>query len=215
MNFYNIFEKKDSKKEIEEKIIIDFRENNSLVPSELITLGIKIETRELKIGDYQIKNIIVERKTILDLISSLIDKRIFKQLEEIKKYPNYLLIIEGNFENLENNRIKGFLISCALKYKVPIIFSKNERDTANYLRLLLNKKEKVFSLKEYRRASTPNQELEYVLESFPKIGPVTSKKLLNKFKSLKNIFNSSEKGLEEILGKNVNLFLELINRDYN
>lgn len=214
MVFQNIFSKKKAKTISLPKIIIDFREKNSLVPSEISKLNFEIEFRELKIGDYLIKNTIIERKTVLDLISSIINKRIFKQLEEIKQYPNHLLLIEGNFENLNDNRIKGFLLSCALKFQVPIIFSKNEEDTANYIRLLANKKEKPISIYPKKKSNSPNQELEIILESFPKIGPSTSKKLLNKFGSIKEIINSKEEDLKEILGKNSELFSELINRKY-
>lgn len=215
MVFQNIFSKRKIKEEISSKIIIDFREKNSLVPSEISKLGIKTEFQNLKVGDYLVKNTIIERKTMLDLISSIIDKRIFKQLEEIKQYKNFLLIIEGSFENLNNNRIKGFLLSCTLKFQVPIIFSKDEADTANYFRLLLNKKERISSIKPYKKALTPEQELEFILESFPKIGPVTAKKLLKEFSTLQDLFDAPKKHLQPILGKNSEIFKEIVNRKYN
>lgn len=214
MVFQDIFSKKKAKEKDSKKIIIDFREKNSLVPSEISRLGLKTEFQDLKVGDYIVNNTAIERKTVLDLISSIIDKRIFRQLEEIKQYENFLLLIEGNFENLDNNRIKGFLLSCALKFHVPMIFSENEKDTANYINILANKKEKVHSIKAYKKAQTPEQELEYIIESFPKIGPVTAKKLLKKFSTIQDIFNASEESLKTILGKNSKNFKEIINRRY-
>jgi ERCC4-type nuclease len=215
MVFQNIFSKKKAKQKNLPKIIIDFREKNSLVPSEILKLNLEIGFKSLKVGDYLIKNTIIERKTILDLISSIIDKRIFKQLEEIKQYPSYLILIEGSFENLNDNRIKGFLLSCALKFQVPIIFSKNEKDTANYIKILANKKEKTIQIKPQKKANSPNQELEIILEPFPKIGPATSKKLLKEFGSIKKIFNSQEENLKKILGNNSEKFIEIINREYS
>ena len=55
----DIFSKrKESIKNFEKpKIIIDYREKNSLVASELSHLGAEIEFKELKVGDYIIKNI--------------------------------------------------------------------------------------------------------------------------------------------------------------
>ena len=48
------------------KIIVDNRERNSLVPSELIKMEIPIEFQQLKVADYIINNTAIERKTISD-----------------------------------------------------------------------------------------------------------------------------------------------------
>ncbi|MEN7982423.1 MAG: ERCC4 domain-containing protein [Nanoarchaeota archaeon] len=101
--FLDIFSKKPLKikKEIPKpKIIIDYREKNSLVVSSLIKLGFETELRELKVADYLVNDIAIERKTISDFYSSMINKRIFNQIEELKQYENRLIIIEG-FENRE------------------------------------------------------------------------------------------------------------------
>jgi len=94
--FHNIFSKEEKpKKEIlGKKVLIDYREKNSFVPSELIKLDLNIEFLPLKVGDYIIGQTTIERKTFQDFISSMINKRIFKQLEEIKQSPQSLLIIE-------------------------------------------------------------------------------------------------------------------------
>jgi len=66
---HNIFSKRKTKKEIKKpKIIIDYREKNSLVASELIKLGLEIEFKELKVADYIVKGVAIERKTISDFI---------------------------------------------------------------------------------------------------------------------------------------------------
>ena len=53
---FNIFSKpkkimKESKQE-KQKIIVDYRERNSLVASTLVEFGFEIEFRELKVADY-------------------------------------------------------------------------------------------------------------------------------------------------------------------
>src|SRR3989344_8810775 len=94
MTFFNIFSKKQEKKNSEEnkkaKIIIDNREKNSLVISELINLGTEIELKQLQIADYLVNDVAVERKTINDLQSSIINKRIFSQLKDLKQYRQNL-----------------------------------------------------------------------------------------------------------------------------
>ena len=215
MGFVDIF----SNKKIEEKktnIIADNREKNSLVISELINQNNIVKFEQLIIGDYLINDLVIERKTKSDLISSIIDKRIFNQLENLKKYPNYLLIIEeNNFQlTIPENVIRGFIISTVVKSKVPIIFTKNEKDTAKYLGILANKKEKSnYSLRPSRNFLSNEKQAQYILEGFPNIGPIKAKELIKQFKSLKNISNASKEQLANILGKQSEEFYNLINQE--
>jgi ERCC4-type nuclease len=208
MVFYDIFEKK--KKVIERmkyKIEIDYREKNCLVPSILHRLGFEIEMKELKVGDYLVNGIIIERKSIQDFCGSIINKRLLRQLEELQQYEKKLLIVEG-FENeclykknLNENALRGFILSVCLKFKVPIIFTLNSEDTAKYLYVLANKKEKENSISPNKKALNYKERAQYILECFEGIGPKSAKVLLEKFGSLKSIFNASLKEIEEILGK--------------
>jgi ERCC4-type nuclease len=59
-----------------------------------------------------------------------------------------------------------------------------------------------------------NEQLEYILQAFPNIGPKKSKNLLKKFKTLKNIFNENEINLKPILNKNSYKFISLLNSKY-
>ncbi|MEM4271923.1 MAG: ERCC4 domain-containing protein, partial [Candidatus Pacearchaeota archaeon] len=101
MSFYNIFPKKQEKirkeanKEIKIKILVDNREKNSLVPANLSKLNIPFEFTYLEVADYIVNDIAIERKTFSDFQTSIINKRILCQLENMKQYPKSLLIIEG------------------------------------------------------------------------------------------------------------------------
>lgn len=217
-----IFSKKDSqRKEIpKEKIIVDHRENKSTVPNDLKKLGIDVEFKELKVGDYHVRNTIVERKTQQDFLSSMVNKRILRQIQDLEKLDKKLLIIEGkeNFEDLNSeinpNAIRGFMLSITLKNKIPIIQTKNQKETAKILQLIANKKEKSISLNPTRSNLDEKQQLEFIIESFPGIGPKTSKKLLQELGTIQNIINAPEEKLQEILGKKSEKFLELIGRKY-
>ena len=135
--------KKQPNEKPKQKILIDHREKNSLVPSFLKKNGLEIEFIHLKLGDYLVNNFLIERKTNLDFICSILDKRIETQIERLKKQENKLLIIENSVRtktNFNQNAVKGKILSLALKHKIPIIFTKNEEDTAIYLKILSNKK---------------------------------------------------------------------------
>ena len=225
--FFDIFSKKGPKKESVEKpkIIADYREKNSLVISELISLGIDVEIKELKVADYVVKGVAIERKTVSDFISSMINRRLINQLEEISQYPDRLLIIEGideqelytdaeNREGVHPNSIRGFLLSILLKYRVPIIFTKNYQDTAKFFWILARRKSKEIPLNVNKKSLNKKERLQFIIEGFPGIGPKTAKKLLKKFGTIKNIINASEEELKEILGKKVESIKKIIDEKY-
>jgi ERCC4-type nuclease len=223
---FNIFSKKQIRKPLQEKrkIIADYREKNSLVPAELMKQGIDVEFKELKVADYIVRNIAIERKTVSDFLSSMINRRLLDQLENLKQYENKLLVIEGieehelyndtNSEGISANAIRGFLLSITLKHKIPIIFTKSSEDTAKYISVLLNKKEKEISLNAKRKSFDKKEQLQFIIESFPGIGPKTARKLLEKFRTIKNIINASENELKECIGKKADVILQLINQKY-
>ena len=91
----DIFSKKNLKEKKKPKIIVDYREKNSLVPSVLVSLGAEIEFRELKVADYIVKDVVIERKTVFDFISSMKSRRLINQLESLQQYKKKILIIEG------------------------------------------------------------------------------------------------------------------------
>jgi len=222
MPFQDIFskrsEKANNKPKQTAKILVDNHEKNSLVPAILSKLKMNYEFTDLKVADYIVNNIAIERKTIPDLKSSIISKRILFQLKELKQYPKSLLIVEGisNFALYEGiiheNALRGFLLSTAIDNQIPIIFTENEEDTAKYLSVLAIRESKPktpTSLRQKLQLSKEEQK-QFILEGFPGIGPSTAGKLIQKFKSIKNIINADIKELEEILGKKADLFTKLV-----
>ena len=213
----NIFSKKKEKSNKKlPTIIIDNREKSSLVPSELKALGFSLQFKQLPIADYLIGNTAIERKTISDLKSSIINKRLISQLIELKQYPSHLLIIEGNQEELYNNitlhenAVRGLLLSITTEFKVPILFSKNEKETALFISILSKKSPKTISLRPSKNIKSRLEQKQFILEGFPNIGPKTAKTLLKEFGSLSNIFQTTEEELEKIIGKKAKKFIELI-----
>jgi len=214
----DIFSQRKKIKTVEKKptILVDYRERKSLVVSEIIKKGININFKALKVADYIINDVAIERKTVSDFISSMINKRLLKQLEEIKQYPQHILIIEGieeqelyndDEEGINGNAIRGMILSIILRYKVPIIFTKNSEDTASFIKLLTKKpRKKEFSLNPKKRSLDVKEQKQFIIESFPGIGPVTAKKLLKEFKSVTNILNTSQENLEKLIGKKSDIF---------
>ncbi|MCK5624558.1 hypothetical protein KAI04_01830 [Candidatus Pacearchaeota archaeon] len=217
---------KSPKKNIQKpkpKIIVDYREKNSLIISELIKLGIEIEFKELKVADYIVKDVAIERKTINDFVNSMINKRLFNQIQELQQYKNRLLLIEGINEQelysddksgVNGNAIRGFLLSILLKYNIPIIFTKDYEDSAKFISVLSKKQSKELALKAKKRILNKKEQLQFIIEGFPGIGPKTAQKLLKKYKTIQNIINTSEKELKETIGKKAEVISKIVEMNY-
>ena len=225
MPFLNPFIKKSrkSKPKPTPLVIADIHEKNSLILSELkSSTQVKLQIKSLKIGDYLIGKTIIERKTVQDFISSMINKRLIQQLRQMKKYKQQLLIIEGIDEqelyrtdtNLNPNAIRGFILSILTNYQIPIVFTQNYQDTSKYLITLAKQqlKPSIESSLHHRIPKTIKEQKQYILESFPNIGPITAKKLLKKFKTLTNTLNAEEEELKEILKGKAQRFKELLEK---
>jgi len=187
-SIFNIFSKKHHPpKKIEKKeVTIDYREKNSLVHVYLKKRGFEIEFKELKIGDYIVKGTVIERKTIPDFINSMINHHLLNQIEELKQH----------------------------KHQIPIIFSENSEDTAKFIDILSSKKEKELNLNAKKRIFSGKEQLQFIIESFPGIGPKKAKKLLEKFGNIQNIILASEEDLKEILGKRAKEIRNIIESKY-
>src|SRR3972149_8520663 len=183
---FDIFLKRKEKIKEKPKITVDFREKNSLVIAELASLGIETEIKELKVADYIVNGVAIERKTVSDFINSMKTGRLVRQLEDLQQYKEKLLIIEGIDEQelysddfseekigMHPNSVRGFLLSILLKYRVPIIFTKNYEDTARFISVLSKKRASEIPLNAKKRSFNKKEQMQYILEGFPGIGPKT------------------------------------------
>ncbi len=224
--FHNIFrsaeklrqKKAKETKESKPKIIVDIHEKDSMIIPLLCELGCEVETRPLKVGDYLIGDILIERKTFSDFISSMISRRLIEQLRHLRQAKRALLIIENydihseKLGKINPNSIRGFILSIILNSQIPIIFTEDSEETAMQLKVLAKqqlKPSEEISLHS-RIPKTKKERQEYIVESFPGIGPKTAKKLLEKFKTIKNIINAKKEELEEILKSKTEDFLSLL-----
>jgi Fanconi anemia group M protein len=144
----------------------------------------------------------------------MLNKRLIRQLHELKQYPKQLLIVEGIDEQelyndeaeqgLHPNAIRGMILSILLDFQIPIVFTKDYEDSAKFLVLLKKRQERgprEISLKAKKKALNIKEQQQFIIEGFPGIGPSTAKALLKKFKSIKAIINAKPKQLEKIIKK--------------
>jgi ERCC4-type nuclease len=195
-------------------IIIDTREKNSMILSLLHQQKANIQLRKLEIGDYLIGKIAIERKTQTDLINSLKTNRLHKQIEQLKQYKKPLIILENSniHSQIHPNAINGIIISITLHHNIPIIYTESEKHTTQILIQIAKGQQKQSQLNKTKTPESPEKQKQYILESFPGIGPTTAQKLLQNYPTLKTIFNLNEKELEKYLNqKTLEKFKQTLN----
>lgn len=186
-------------------IIIDNRELRSGLAKELFKRGADFSAKQLSIGDYIIGDVCIERKSSKDFYDSIVDKRIFSQLRSLKSnYDKRIIIVEGSGceRNIHPNAVKGLIASIIIDYKVPIVFCKDEKETADFMQIIEKRVGK--NVSEISGNKKPKDDLglaKNMLCSIPGIGLKTADKMINHFKSIKNALLADEEELSKIIGE--------------
>ncbi len=188
------------------KIIVDNRERNLEIIDTLSNSGVDLDFAQLPVGDYIVsKRICVERKTVPDFESSIMDNRLFDQLERLHaSFEKPILIIEGSGaeHRLANNVIIGTILRLYLDYNVQVLRSSDAYETATMLSKFADREQNIDNnrprLTGRKKAYTTYQWQTLVLSSLPGIGPNLAHGLIEHFKTLKNIANANEKQLVEV-----------------
>jgi ERCC4-type nuclease len=168
--------------------------------------GTPVLFENLEIGDYIIGDLVIERKTSKDFITSVFDRRIFQQANKITSYTSKaILLIEGNLNNeleyIKNkNSIYGTLLSLALSYNLKIVYSSDIKESANILEIIYKhgkyyKIENIHLIKQKRISNDINRQKLNIIASIPYIGEKYAERLLKSFKTIKNIINASPQEL--------------------
>jgi len=209
-------------------IVVDSRELRSNIAKKLYELGVEVKSEPLEIGDFLLSNeVAVERKTVDDFLQSIIDGRLFTQLPNLVKcFPKPILIIEGdediyNLRMIHPNAIRAAIASVAVDFRVPIINSQSEEETALFL-YTIAKREQVESKKgiNIRGEKKPLSDKflqEYLVAGLPGIGIGIARNLLKHFKTVEKIFTAEEKSLEDVekIGKQkAKKMREILTKEY-
>ena len=179
------------------RIIVDSRERNPELMARLESRGVDIELATLPVGDYILSDrVCIERKTVSDFEGSIINGRLFEQIERLKEaYKTPILILEDNGGfNLSDKVIKGAVAALYIDYGIQMLGSGSPEETADIMADIAKREQVVRdrepSLKGSARAYTDRQFQEYVIGNLPGIGPKLAKSLLSHFKNIRNIANA-------------------------
>ncbi|HDO19892.1 MAG TPA: DEAD/DEAH box helicase, partial [Thermoplasmatales archaeon] len=215
-------ESKDCKEEQDElTIITDVRECRSPVVKIISESGIKIIPKQLDIGDYVISDrICIERKSVDDFLESMISGRLFRQLSNLRNaYQRPILIIEGEGlftrRNISHSSIYGCIVSIIVDYETPVVFTRDSKETAELLSIMARREQKEvrrdIALRGERKSMTLKERQQFIIEGLPNISATLAKRLLNHFKTIKNIANADENELFQVPGIGKVTAQEIIN----
>jgi Fanconi anemia group M protein len=208
-------------------VFADHREKGSGIIKELSDLGVKVELTKLDIADYLLsERVAVEHKTVKDFVDSIIDGRLLSQLSALRKYERPLVIIEGEEDiyfqrKIHPNAIRGALATTIISYGIPLIQTKNHKETTGLLLMIARReadptrKDAVFHT---FKPLTDKELQEYIISAFPGVGSILAKPLLKKFGTIRNIVNAGEEELKqvELIGdKKAKRIKEVVEKDYN
>jgi len=202
-------DKKITEFENDIKIFVDYREKASGVIKELIDFGVDIKLEKLQNADYILSNkVAVEYKTRQDFINSLCDGRLLAQVKNLKQaYEIPLIMVEGDediysIRKVHPNAIRGLIASINVDFNVPIIYTKNQKESAAYLNIIAKREQeekgKDFSPHSEKRVFSLKEQQEYIVSSFPGVGIGLAKPLLKKFKTIKKLINAKQDKLEKV-----------------
>ncbi len=205
-------------------IYVDTREFRSDVVKYL-SENYSIVAKQFEVGDYIISDrIAIERKKVEDFLESLKDGRLFSQMVEMRRnYEVPILIIEGEslfIRGFHENSIYGALASIISDYKIPIIFTKDARETAKFIEALMRRElgeRGEVSLRKEKRAMSTEERQRYIIESLPNVSAKLSQRLLEYFGSVKDVINAEVGELIQVKGigrKTAEEIYDIVNAKY-
>ncbi|PIO05583.1 hypothetical protein COT47_04150, partial [Candidatus Woesearchaeota archaeon CG08_land_8_20_14_0_20_43_7] len=215
--------------ESEIRIIADYREKGSPVIKELVDGKIDMTLASMDVGDFMLSSRVgVEFKTVSDFVDSIVDGRLLDQAKKMKEhYERPLFVIEGEEDiysqrNIHSNAIRGMISMITVSYGIPILFTKNFKDTAATLAMIAKREQdetsKEFNPHPMKKQSSFSLQQQYLISSIPGIGPTLARPILEKFGTIKSFVNASLEEIKEIdkIGdKKAETIKKLLEREYD
>ncbi|MHA2329697.1 MAG: ERCC4 domain-containing protein [Candidatus Hodarchaeales archaeon] len=175
------------------QIIVDNREPPD-IKKRLGKLGMEVTEQQLDIADYIVsEQVACERKTGTDLISSIMDNRLFEQMDRlIETYEQPILILEdisSAFERTEwkkrKKHVYGALTYIFLRRQIPVVPTTKMSETAIVLNRIASwvqeeHTDPLIARKSPKKRSVRDNQL-YFLQGLHKTGHKKAEILLKAF----------------------------------
>jgi ERCC4-type nuclease len=192
-------------------LVADAAQKGNEVLAEIEEKKARIVFSNLQIGDFQITdNVYVTYMTSEEFVRRLADKRIYRQVLELKRTcPEPVLIIEGisvyEVEGANANVINGALAFISILNRIPVVFTSDAAESADVMFMATNQMQ--FGLgfevhtEDQRMKKRELKEVQLdVLGALPGVGPQMAKALLKKHGTLQGVFSADADALGTTTG---------------
>jgi len=186
-------------------VIADYREKE--VIEHLKKLGVKINEMNLVVGDFVCsERVAIERKTHSDFISSIIDGRVFEQAKSLKEtFERPIIIIEGySTRQINENALKGAIASLLVDFGISLVSTKNPLDTARTIYWIAKREQtesrRGISIRVGKKPKEMKRLQEKIISGLPGVSTIISKRLLEYFGSVENVFKARDGELKKVKG---------------
>lgn len=191
-------------------IVVDHRENRSMVTKELESMrGVHMQSLQLTVADYALSDrVVVERKSVEDFLESLVSGRLFMQARQMVAYPRPIMIVEGEglttTRNIPRGSVFAALASLTTDFGISVLTVKDARETADLL-VSIAKREQTEPRRDApvrlgKVAMNDHDRRRFLLEGLPHVSAVLSRRLLHHFQTVENVARASEEQLLEVEG---------------
>jgi Fanconi anemia group M protein len=192
-------------------LVADAAQKGNKILDALTEKKARILYANLQVGDYQITdNIYISYMSSDEFVRALTDKRLYRQVLELKRAcPEPMVIVEGPsvYENAATNAniVNGALAFISVLNRIPLVFTADAEESADILFMATNQMQ--FGLgyevhaEDQRKRKRELREIQHdVLTTLPGVGPNLAKALLKQFGSLQAVFNATPESLAEVQG---------------
>lgn len=178
------------------------------------TDNVEVHVERLVVGDYEVnEQLLVERKTLLDLVTSIKTGRLFAQLYRLVQTNRpCALLLEGTSADLEHSgmrreAIQGAMMQITLFMQIPVLRAMDAAESA-YLLLLAARQlhalgaHRAKSPKRYQPTRITRKEKQqlFFLQGLPGVGLTRARLLLEKFGNVREVLAASERELRQVPG---------------
>jgi len=152
---------------------------------------------------------LVERKTLPDLVVSIIDGRFLDQARRLASGPlRPLIVLEGTSRDLlrsgmSREAIQGALITATLIYGIPLLRSRDPQESAQLILFAGRQSCAVAAGALPRIGARPKSKRAlqlHILQGLPSIGPVRAARLIEHFGSVERAIGAAPEALAQVEG---------------
>jgi len=187
-------------------VAVDDGEVRSGLPGRLRELGLRVDVRRLPVGDVAIgEEVVIERKTTVDLLASLDSGRLFTQARRLRDCARPLVVIEGDpWELIDSDKAagaRGALLTLLTGYRIPVAQTGSLVETAACIAHVALQAERRARRLLRRRGATPQERQALaVLEALPDVGPARARALYRALGSVAAVAGADVEALADVPG---------------